>query len=231
MKKLLVPALLLAACGVEPIKEEHTTVTADDTDKDGEPETPPDAPDVPETPDPNFYAFFISGPNTCEDHSQWFEGRFGYVDGTEIENALCRYEVGGSVVAETCYAEIPLPTAQEVVLIVTDPVTGAVARFEEIVQGPKSFSTDIKVASDGTSITWEAHTDYGGVADVGNVQITITPSENVIIDDPSVLRQLTGTVRVTQPGTYTVRVGASIQFAELGGCGASVEKTIEVTCD
>jgi len=118
-----------------------------------------------------------------------------------------------------------------VTFTVTDLDTGAVGMFSEFVQGPASFGTTLGVSTSGSTLSWEAHNDYGGVLDVGVIQIRISPSANVVVADPTVLNQFSGSVTVTEPGTYTVTAFGILQFGEVGGCGAEAVQTIHVACD
>jgi hypothetical protein len=72
---------------------------------------------------------------------------------------------------------------------------------------------------------------YGQSPNAGSVLISIDPADKVIVGDPSIFSQFTGTVAVTEPGEYTVSLSASISFGELGGCSARDQQTVDVTCD
>ena len=239
MMKLLVPAMLLAACGDNLHLDEDQVDGNAEGDPMESPDDPPDPMDPQDPPPgpPAFFAGYFYEPSDCVDHSVRISGRYGYADGTPVTNALCQFSLGdGTVIAETlgsdsqtCGTTLPFPDPTLVVLTVTDVTTGAVARHQDVLQGPESFAVTLDATSDGLSIAWDARTDYGGVANIGSVQISITPSENVIADDPAVFGQPIGSVRVSQAGTYTVRAGASISFGEVGGCGAFAEQQIAVT--
>ena len=223
MKKLLLAsAFLLAACGdnLQPTDDQASLGSDEDTTS------------VPDPTAPALVAGFIYEPQDCFDHSLRFEGHYGYTDGTVIENPICRYDFSDGTYAEGCRVSHSLPTAVDVVFTVTDPATGATGSSSEgNVIGPRSFDTSLAVTTDGLSISWETHAIYGDSPDVGNTHISITPSENVIVEDPSILFDSTGTVAVTAAGTYTVRVDAAINFGDVGGCTAFTEKTIEVVCN
>src|SRR5687767_11052446 len=75
--KHIVLAVSLAACGdnLHPVDEDQTAIAG------GEDMTP--TPDVPV--DSGFFAGFSSDPGDCVDHTVRVFGRYGYVDGTEIE--------------------------------------------------------------------------------------------------------------------------------------------------
>ena len=218
--KVLLPALLLAACG-DNLHPDEDQLSASAEDDSGD-ETPNDA---------TLFAFFLAHPSSCADHSVLFEGHYGYTDGRQVTNPICSYELrDGTVFADTCFAVHPFPTADVAVFRVTDPANGQVATFEEAVRGPLSFAATLDVTSNGLSISWDAHAIYGDVVDAGSTLITIEPSDKVIIDDPAVRAQTRGTVAVTEAGTYTVNVHAAIGFGDEGGCTAFVERTIDVTC-
>lgn len=217
-KLLLVPVLLLAACGdnLEPDQQQAVAGAEDD------------ASPVADNP---FQVGFTAFPNDCTDNSVELRARFSYEDAREVLHPSCQFALADGTVLDSCFTYYPFPTAQNVMLTVTDLDTGASGQFEQVVQGPGSLDATLEVASDGLSISWEGHSIYGGVADQLNVDISITPSENVIVDDASIFTHTTGTVNVTAAGTYTVRLGTGISFADVGGCGKVIEKTIEVVCD
>ena len=240
MMKLILPALLLAACGDNLHPDEDQLGGNAETDPTESPDVPPDPTDPPDDPPPrgDLFAGFFYEPSDCVDHSVRIHARYGYPDGTPVPNAICRFSLGdGTVIAETpstsdtqnCFIVYPFPEPELLVFTVIDTDTGAVASHQEVLEGPETFTVALDATSDGLSIAWDARTEYDGVPNIGSVLISITPSENVIVDDPAVFRQPIGAVRVTQPGTYTVRVGASIGFADVGGCGASAEQQVTVT--
>ncbi|HEY5928319.1 MAG TPA: hypothetical protein VIV11_41810 [Kofleriaceae bacterium] len=223
IKLLLLPAFLLAACGdnLQP-NEDELAASAEDEGEGEAPTTPNDA---------TLFAFFLAFPSSCADHSVSFEGHYGYTDGTQVENPICRYELtDGTVFSNTCGALHPFPTSEVVVFRVTDPATGQIATFEEGVRGPAALDATLEVASNGLSISWDAHSVYDGVVDAGSVRIAIEPSDKVVIADPAVLSQTSGSVTVTEAGTYTVSVTALITFGEHGGCNTTVERTVDVIC-
>jgi hypothetical protein len=227
MKKLLlVPVVLLAACAdVKPDDGQVVVGTAVDDDGGG---------GGGGADNENFRtltAGFITEPAECNDHSTRIEGHFGYSDGSLADNVTCQllFEDGTSV--EGCFAVHSFAEPQNVTLIATDSVTGATATYEEVVSGPLSFSATLDVTSSGLSISWNADAIYGTSPGVGQTLVSIEPAANVIVNDPAIFQQRTGTVEVTAAGTYTVTVGATLQFAEVGGCFASVDKTIDIPSD
>ena len=159
------------------------------------------------------------------------QARFSYEDGTYVEHPFCHFVLQDGTVIDSCYEHHSFPTAQNVTLTVTDLDTGATGQDEQGVQGPGTLDVTLDVASDGLSILWEAHALYDGTVDTTPISIAITPSENVIVEDSRVFLKTTGTVNVTEAGTYTVEASTGISFADVGGCGAFTHKTIEVTCN
>jgi hypothetical protein len=232
MKKLLlVPVLLFAACADTPAHEEDQLNAEGDM---AEPEGPatPGTPDTPGTSPVPLRVGFITEPSSCADRSVWIEGHWSYADGSRPDQVDCRYELlDGTLLSTNCATVAPLPDGDIVVFTVTDPATGAVASYQGFAQGPQSFATSVTVSTDGLSLSWDAETMYGTTADVGGVRISISPSANVIAPDASVFMSPTGTVSVTEAGTYTVHVDGFITFAEVGGCSASADATVDVMCD
>jgi hypothetical protein len=162
------------------------------------------------------------------------EGHYGYADGTPVQNPNCRYDFEDGTSVDTCFALHSFPTSQVVSFTVEDPATGAVAHGEDAVIGPASFEVTLDVTGyyfeNGPALAWSAQTRYGDTVDVGRVNIDFDPNENVIIPDPQIYSNPYGVVSVTKPGTYTVKVFASISFGEEGGCSATAEQTVEVPC-
>lgn len=168
-------------------------------------------------------------PGDCADNSVFLYANVIYVDdGSLVEAATCQFEFEDGTQATGCFVAHPSPAQQNVVVTATDPATGATATASDVVQGPASFSSTLDVTTSGLTISWDAHTLYGDVPDVGGVIVSIEPSANVVETDPGLFRQFQGTVSVTTPGTYTVHLNGFITFGDAGGCGAFVDKTIEV---
>jgi len=221
MKKLLlVPLLLLAACGdnLQP-DEDQAVAGAGGSGATGD------------TSGATLFAFFISSPGSCADHTENLEGHWGYTDGRPLPNNIeCRYDFGDGTSEDTCFATHSFPAAQVVTFTVTDLDTGATASSSEAVIGPRSLDATLDVTTSGLSISWEAHGYYDGVIGT-DIQLSFDPADKVIIEDPSILRQTTGTVRVTEAGTYTVEVATGVSFGEEGGCRFAISRTVEVICN
>ena len=219
---LLAPALLFAAC-TDSLPPETDVTGAAEGQNDGSPE-----PDDADTALPLVVAI-SQDPGDCVDHTVRLVGRFAYADGTVPENVSCRFtHADGTVLSDQCFAWPSMEVGALVTLTVTDLDTGAVGSAVDFAQGPASFGTTLTVSTSGSTLSWDAHTDYGGVLDVGSIRISISPSANVIVPDPTVPLERAGSVTVTEPGTYTVTAEGSIQFGEEGGCGATAVQTIEV---
>jgi hypothetical protein len=227
MKKLLlVPVLLFAACAETPKHDVDQLNAEGDATEPAGPATP--APDAPES---ELLAFITQEPSECHLNTVRLLARYSYPGGVVPDNVSCQFTLlDGTVIADSCFTVLAAPTDTSVRLTVTDLATGAVAVVDEGVRGPDNFTTSLAVSSDGLSLSWDGHTNYGGVLDVGSYRISISPSENVIAPDPSVFGQLAGTVSVTEPGRYTVTLNGSITFGEHGGCGSTSEATIEMVC-
>jgi hypothetical protein len=213
MKKLLlVPVLLVAACG--------DNLTPDEDQLAGGAVAPEsDAPDELE-----LYAALVSEPYSCDDNSVLLRGFAGYSGGPEVDNRLCHFELADGRTFDTCYQVVSLPTAQNVVLTVTDPATGNTATHEEVVTGPALDAT-LNVSSGGLWIGWSLESSSG----FDLVRIDFEPVQNVIIQDPRQQENPFGVVNVTQAGTYTVTATVLKDYF-LIGCSKTVEQTIEVAC-
>lgn len=227
MKKLLLvlPALLFAACGDNLQPDLDQAVGGADGDGAAVPETP--------GPGDTLVVGFIYSPNDCADHSVYLQGHYAYPDGTQVEHPICRYQSADGTVLDDCVGPLSVPTLQNVVFTVTDADTGATGSTTSPVEGPKSFSVTLDAngfnfGSNQLGIGWYAQTKYGDQTDVGHVVMDISPTENLIIQDPEIFNTPIGPIGVTQPGTYTVSVTAWIIFGDEGGCTATDQKTVEV---
>lgn len=231
-KAFVLPVLgLMAACGMQPDEGDLTTIAdaqeeqEHETGSGGEEETPTAR---------EIRAFFYYEPRDCADNSVYITGRVTYADdGSLVDAATCRFQFeDGTEVSGGCSITHSAPTLQNVTMIAIDPVTGATATSIDQVQGPSSYSATVAVTTNDLSLSWDANAVYGDVdGDFGRVTVTIEPSANVIISDPSVLQQFEGTVTVTAPGTYTVTVNAAASIGETGACLATAQSTIEVCHD
>ena len=213
MRTLVAAALMLAACADNVTPEEDRVIAGAETDR-------------------RLWAGFAQELLDCADHTVQLRGHWGYSDGTRPTNYSCRFTLAdGTVLSDECFAVPSLADPTAVTFTVTDHDTGQVATYSEVAQGPASFEATVDLATDGLTLSWDAHTFYGSVVDDGSVLISISPPGNVIVSDPDVLTQLAGMVSVTEPGIYTVGARASMRFPDVGGCGAHAEATIEVACD
>lgn len=222
---LLVPALLLAACGDNLDLNDDQAVNGAQVDA-GAPSA--------ETTDNPLFAFFVQSPGDCADHSVLLEGHYGYADGTPVQSPICRYEFEDGTSMDTCFGLHSFPTSQVVSFTVEDPATGAVGQGQDTVVGPESFELTLDVTGyyfeNGPALAWSAETRYGDTAGVGRVNVDFDPIQDVIIPDPQIYTNPFGVVSVTKPGTYTVTVYAWLDFGEQGGCSATAQQTVEVPC-
>jgi hypothetical protein len=219
MKRWFAPVVLLAACATQDAPSPPAV--------DG-----PNAPlagEVSGTDAPTLRGAFEYFPESCADHSVFFAARHYYSDGTSADDVSCQYQFADGTLADGCGVTYSLPDPQLVVLTMRDNVTGATATYQDTVVGPASFVATVDVTSDVDSLTWHAKAMYGA-ADTGTVQISISPADTVIVDDPAIFTQRDGTVRVSAPGTYTVTVQAGVDFGEQGGCMTSASASVDVTC-
>jgi hypothetical protein len=226
MKKLLfASALVLTACADDPVPDLDQPVTDAVVDASA---TSVDATERALT------ASFVTTPAACDSAEVSFEATTAYSDGTPVASPVCHYDFGDGTSGDSCsavhsYATGPGDslTNANVTLTVTDAATGATATFTDVVLPPGNFDASLNASSDGLTISWEKHAFYVD-GEIGVGPISIEPAQNVIVDDPSVLQQGTGTVRVTEPGTYVVRAHAAI-FPGVQNCEADLEQTVEVT--
>jgi hypothetical protein len=217
--KLLLPALLLAACG------DNLQPDVDQTLSGAEEST-----EAADAPAGSLTVSFHREPLACDDHSQLFLGSVYDENGIFVVDAICEYAFSDGTTASGCRTVHSFPTAQSVTLTAIDPATGATGSYSESAFGPESFAATLDVTSDGLSISWVAHTSYGERLDLDEVQIRIEPAANVIVDDPNVFRSYAGSVNVTAAGTYAVHLDAYTDIGADNTCNATAEQTIEITC-
>jgi hypothetical protein len=190
------------------------------------------AAEPPEASRPTLSGGFIFEPESCADHSVFLRAHFSYSDGSSTDNVKCQYEFADGSVADGCALVKSLPDLGPVTLRLHDDVTGAELQAQEIVGGPASFSAKLDVTTDGDSIVWHARPVYGTADNVSgaDVHITITPADNLVVDDPSIFDQRDGSVGVTASATYTIAVDAGINFGDVGGCSAHTEVSLDFVC-
>jgi hypothetical protein len=225
MKKLLlVPAIFVAACVDKPavVTEEPTaTETGQSTGGLG------GGADNEDFDTPTLVAGFLQDPLDCDGNTVILVAHYGYTDGSAGE-FTCQYVFADGSTIDDCIAIRSFPNGELVTLIVRDSSRGVETRYQDAVVGPQNFSATLDVTSNDLTITWDAHTLYGNFVDGNDVHISIEPASNVVETDPAFFTQFTGTAHVTQPGTYTVKLVATITFGEEGGCNAFVDKTVDV---
>lgn len=219
MKRWFAPAVLLAACASEAAPT-PPAVDGPDATVAGE---------VSGNAAPTLHGSFEYFPESCDDHSVFFAARHFYSDGSSADNVACQYQFADGTLADGCGVTHSLRDPQLVTLTMRDNATGATATYQDNVVGPASFVATLDVTSDVDLLTWHAQTRYGA-ADAGTVEISISPADSVIVDDPAIFTQRDGTVRVSAPGTYTVTVQAGIDLGEQGGCMTSTSASVDVTC-
>ena len=184
---------------------------------------------VPDTTVPTLRTFFLTEPSDCADNSARLMGRVFYADGPLVETATCHYDFGDGTSAFGCFQVHSFPTQRPVTLTARDPATGAIASYTETVVGPRNLTATLDVTTDGLTISWDATALYGD--NTIDVHLSFEPADKVIIDDPAILMQPTGTVRVTEAGAYKVTNHATVSFGEVGSCGTFAEQTVDVTCE
>lgn len=220
-KLLFVPALLLAACA--------NVATPDD------PAPTTTAVANPETPAPALTVGFAVRMLDCNTHNALLTAQASYPDGTVVANPVCRFTLEDGTTFDGCLAAPALPTAQNVVLTVTDPATGASGSYQQVVQGPGSFDATFEAYASDHAIHWNITPSYGGVLGAGDVIGTLAGfdpnDERVLLPAPKDMTTPSGLVSVTDVGTYQIVLESSISFAVGGGCGHRFEGTVTVFCD
>jgi len=222
MSKLIIfaPLLFVAACATDPNPSVNANV-----------DTPDELPSVTVGVNAALQTNFWYRPNECFDNSIAFYPVISYSDGASTANVVCQYQFPDGSIVDGCAPVHSIPNLGPVIMTARDTVTGATATYQDNVVGPEHFTATIAVSTAGDTLSWDAHTLYGMTQDTGGVQIVIDPAANVIVDDPSVLTQLAGTVHVTTDGVYSVTVNGYYNFADLATCDATATGSVTVDCN
>ena len=197
----LVPGLLLVGCGdnIQPETDDSAPIEA-------EGETPgPEI--VPEEPTPNEREIaidFYSQSTSRDAVSAQLEAGVRYADdNTPILDATCRFTFADGSSQDGCVIDHVFPAAGEhtVSLEVRIPGTDRVIRQDVLAFAGEAFELglEVTVPACGLEISYLATQNRGGEGGVW-----ITGPGAVVSSDPDWVRNRTGTVGVTEPGTYTV---------------------------
>jgi hypothetical protein len=213
---LAVFVLLLAACG----EDVDSDATQDQTSKPDE--------DFSGSP-PGIAADFEIYTITCVETIARFRASIPYADdGSPVGGLECLWTFDDGTTSTECAGEHRFAEAgnHDFVLEVTDPATGAkaIATQTRFFYPPLELTLD--VTTDDLSITWKASSNTGGMLQV----VTVTPHALVIADDPNYHSNLQYTVRVAEPGTYTVTYDVEDERGVSEICNARIEKQVEVMC-
>jgi hypothetical protein len=221
MKKLLlVPALLFAACGDNLQPDEDQLATGA-----GGTEVPSDDPEA----RPLQAQIFIET-ITCVETIARFEAGAQYLDdGTNALNIACSWTFDDGSTSSECAGEHRFATAgaHDFVLEVTDLDTGATAVSTQTRVSAPPLELTLDVTSNGLSISYNASSNTGG-----DQIVFVLPEALVHIeDDQNYPRATSATLRVREPGTYTVRYDVEDERGSGEICQAQLLKEIEVVCD
>ena len=223
MKKLLfLPALLFSACGdnQEPIDQE-ATAGAETTQ--AEPET--DTDDTPEVSRAIEASIFLEMPS-CTDALAKFEAGVRYVDdGSPVGAVACKWTFDDGTTSDQCAGEHIFATSgnHEFLVDVTDTLTGVTARATQVryVEAPHVADLVVTAPECGLEFSYKA-----SVSTPSENHIEVLEADKVLALDPFALE---GTVRVSEPGTYTVVYTAEDERSSGPICEARVEKQVTVT--
>jgi hypothetical protein len=165
-------------------------------------------------------------PFSC-DHFHPFEvHRVVYESGAPVANYTCEWTFDGGGTSQSCAGthEFPGPGFQGGTVVVRDTDTGATATISTpkiLVVDPISLSIVAEAPKCGLSISY-ATTKTGGRTG-GHTGILFAPFENIVTPGPW---PPSGTVEVSAPGTYQVRV---LREEETNGPICTADATTKVT--
>jgi hypothetical protein len=216
MKKLLLVPALLVACGDNLHPEEDQVTVTSEGDHDDDTDDPPAR---------AIEAQIFIETITCDETIARFEAGARYDDGTPLADMQCKWTFDDGTTSTVCAGEhlFDRAGAHDFVLEVTDAATGAMGRSTQTRQFHPPFEANLEVSGDGLSITYRATSNTGGEGGV-----TILPHELVIDADGSDRER---TVRVREPGTYTVIWHVEDERGVSEICSASIEKQITLVCE
>lgn len=220
MKKLFIlPALLLAACGDNLASpSDQATAGAESTPTDTETDTD----GVSRAIDASIY---IETPS-CTEALAKFEADVSYVDdGSPVGAVTCKWTFDDGSTSDQCAGEHIFATSgnHEFLVDITHTVTGETARATQVryVEAPHVADLEVTAPECGLEFSYKA-----SVSTPSENHIAVLEADKVIGLDPFALE---GTVRVTEPGTYTVVYTAEDERQTGPICEARVEKQVTVT--
>jgi hypothetical protein len=211
MTKLLFAALLLAAaCGDNLEPEDVDDQSSSGTDGSNA-----------ETPAPEIEASIYIETITCTETIARYEADPGVG-----VNCLWTFDDGST--STSCAGEHQFASAgwHDFVLQVTDPATGATGTATQSRFFYPPLETTLEVSTTDLTITYRAMSNTGGSLQV----VFVSPAELVIADDPNYPGVTSGTVRVTQPGTYTVTYDVEDERGVSEICSARLVEEVNVVC-
>ena len=218
---LLVPALLLAACGDNLTPDEDQvsgTAVGDHDDGSDDPAARP------------LQAQIFIQTITCNETIARFEAGAQYLDdGTNALNIACKWTFDDGTTSTECAGDHPFATsgAHDFVLEVTDLDTGATAVSTQTRIFAPPLELTLDVTSNGLSISYNASSNTGGWPNV-----FVQPAELVFTeDDPNYPTATTATLRVREAGTYTVTYDVEDERSSGEICLGRLVKEITVVCD
>jgi hypothetical protein len=214
--KLLLPALLLAAACGDNLAPEGAEGQSTSGNEEGPPARAIDADIFIET-------------ITCHETIARFEAGARYVDdNSNVFGIQCLWRFDDGTTSTECAGEHPFDRAgaHDFVLEVTDPATGATDIATQTRIFAPLLELTLDVTGDGLSISYTATSNTGG-----EQVVFVSPDEFVIVDDPNYPRTTSGTVRVTQAGTYTVTYDVEDERGASEICSGQLVKTITLVCD
>lgn len=217
--KLLVPILLLAACGdnLHPDDTDDQSSFGSEEDTGGH-----------DTPAREIDASIFIETITCVETIARFEAGARYIDGTPVTDFECLWTFDDGTTSTECVGEHPFAEAgfHDFELEVTDVTTGARDTVTQTRFFFPPLEATLEVTGDDFALTWNAMSNTGG-----EQIVTVSPAELVIADDPDYQRRLHYTVQVAQPGTYTVEYSVEDERGVSEICQARVVREITLVCD
>lgn len=217
MTKLLLPALMLAACGdnLQPSDDVKSGTEVGSDAQDGE--TPARAIDA---------SIFIFAPS-CDAAVAQFETEVRYVDdGSLVTDLSCLWTFDDGTTSTECIGEHTFATGgfHDFVLDVTDLTTGATDRATQNRFIDPVIDANLEVTGGDLTISWVATTN------VGEVRVFVEPSEFITTDDPNYFLKRTNTITVSRAGTYTVTMFVEDERSVGPICNEQIVKQVEVFC-
>jgi hypothetical protein len=217
MKKLLlIPALLLAACGDNLDPKDQASLGTDEGHAEADTR-------------PWYVSATIWFPS-CDAAVASYEADARFGDTNDIElvpNVSCVWTFDDGTTSTSCAGEHTFAEGgwHDFVVVITNLDTGETREQlqRRFVYPPIEATLDVTTSD--LTISWNATVNVTAF-----VHISVEPADLIITDDPFYYLNRTYTLAVREAGTYTVSMDVEDERGAGPICSAHIEKQVEVVC-